>query len=158
LTGASARHAYVYEALRAGASGFVLKDDPPEQLLPAIRIVAGGDASSHPVGCQNSVRVGRNRRFTGVTRILAPHTIWRRCAEEITDEEIELEALAAIADTKPTLTAEIVSSFEEDTRRDSSAPVRERRQATGTPAAEWRATRPRLSRGRSQFQQKDDGL
>ena len=28
---------YVYEALRAGASGFVLKDDPPEQLIAAIR-------------------------------------------------------------------------------------------------------------------------
>jgi DNA-binding NarL/FixJ family response regulator len=33
---------YVYEALRAGASGFVLKDDPPEQLLAAIRLVAEG--------------------------------------------------------------------------------------------------------------------
>ena len=32
---------YVYEALSAGASGFVLKDDPPEQLLAAIRTVAG---------------------------------------------------------------------------------------------------------------------
>src|SRR3712207_2150396 len=31
---------YVYEALSAGASGFVLKDDPPEQLLAAIRTVA----------------------------------------------------------------------------------------------------------------------
>ena len=31
---------YVYEALRAGASGFVLKDDPPEQLIAAIRTVA----------------------------------------------------------------------------------------------------------------------
>ena len=39
---------YVYEALRAGASGFVLKDDPPEQLLGAIRIVAGGDALLSP--------------------------------------------------------------------------------------------------------------
>src|SRR4030095_5798985 len=28
---------YIYEALRAGASGFVLKDDPPEQLIAAIR-------------------------------------------------------------------------------------------------------------------------
>ena len=28
---------YVYEALRSGASGFVLKDDPPEQLIAAIR-------------------------------------------------------------------------------------------------------------------------
>jgi DNA-binding NarL/FixJ family response regulator len=39
---------YVYEALRAGASGFVLKDDPPEQLLAAIRTVAGGDALLSP--------------------------------------------------------------------------------------------------------------
>jgi DNA-binding NarL/FixJ family response regulator len=33
---------YVYEALRAGASGFVLKDDPPEQLMPPVRTVAAG--------------------------------------------------------------------------------------------------------------------
>jgi DNA-binding NarL/FixJ family response regulator len=39
---------YVYEALRAGASGFVLKDDPPEQLLAAIRVVARGDALLSP--------------------------------------------------------------------------------------------------------------
>jgi DNA-binding NarL/FixJ family response regulator len=34
---------YVYEALRAGASGFVLKDMPREQLVNAVRTVAGGD-------------------------------------------------------------------------------------------------------------------
>ena len=39
---------YIYEALRAGASGFVLKDDPPEQLLAAIRTVASGDALLSP--------------------------------------------------------------------------------------------------------------
>jgi DNA-binding NarL/FixJ family response regulator len=39
---------YVYEALRAGASGFVLKDDPPEQLLGAVRTVAAGDALLSP--------------------------------------------------------------------------------------------------------------
>lgn len=39
---------YIYEALRAGASGFVLKDDPPEQLLAAIRTVAAGDALLSP--------------------------------------------------------------------------------------------------------------
>ena len=38
----------VFEALRSGASGFVLKDTPPEQLLDAIRIVAGGDALLTP--------------------------------------------------------------------------------------------------------------
>jgi DNA-binding NarL/FixJ family response regulator len=40
---------YVYEALRAGASGFLLKDTPPEQLVDAIRVVAGGDALLSPV-------------------------------------------------------------------------------------------------------------
>jgi len=39
---------YIYEALRAGASGFVLKDDPPEQLIAAVRTVAAGDALLSP--------------------------------------------------------------------------------------------------------------
>jgi DNA-binding NarL/FixJ family response regulator len=39
---------YIFEALRAGASGFVLKDDPPEQLIAAIRTVADGDALLSP--------------------------------------------------------------------------------------------------------------
>jgi DNA-binding NarL/FixJ family response regulator len=39
---------YVYEALRIGASGFVLKDDPPEQLIGAIRTIAEGDALLSP--------------------------------------------------------------------------------------------------------------
>ena len=39
---------YVYEALRAGASGFLLKDVPPEQLAAGIRVVAAGDALLSP--------------------------------------------------------------------------------------------------------------
>jgi len=39
---------YVYEALRVGASGFVLKDDSPEQLIAAIRTVAAGEALLSP--------------------------------------------------------------------------------------------------------------
>jgi DNA-binding NarL/FixJ family response regulator len=39
---------YVYEGLRAGASGFLLKDTPPEQLVAAIHVVAGGDALLSP--------------------------------------------------------------------------------------------------------------
>jgi DNA-binding NarL/FixJ family response regulator len=40
--------AYVYDALRAGASGFMLKDAPPEQLLDAVRVIAAGDALLSP--------------------------------------------------------------------------------------------------------------
>lgn len=47
---------YVYEALRAGASGFVLKDDPPEQLLAAIRTVAAGDALLSPAVTKRVIR------------------------------------------------------------------------------------------------------
>jgi DNA-binding NarL/FixJ family response regulator len=39
---------YVYDALRAGASGFMLKDAPPEELLAAIEVVARGDALIAP--------------------------------------------------------------------------------------------------------------
>jgi DNA-binding NarL/FixJ family response regulator len=39
---------YVFDALRAGASGFMLKDAPPEDLLDAIRVVAGGSALLAP--------------------------------------------------------------------------------------------------------------
>jgi DNA-binding NarL/FixJ family response regulator len=39
---------YVFEALRAGASGFILKDSSPEQLLAAVRLIAAGDALLAP--------------------------------------------------------------------------------------------------------------
>lgn len=42
------RDLYVYEALKAGASGFMLKDSPPERLAAAIRVVAAGEATLAP--------------------------------------------------------------------------------------------------------------
>jgi DNA-binding NarL/FixJ family response regulator len=39
---------YVYEGLRAGASGFVLKDSPPSELVHAVRVVAGGEVLLSP--------------------------------------------------------------------------------------------------------------
>jgi DNA-binding NarL/FixJ family response regulator len=47
---------YVYEALRAGASGFVLKDDPPEQLIAAVRTVAAGEALLSPAITKRVIR------------------------------------------------------------------------------------------------------
>ena len=46
----------VYQALRDGASGFVLKDDPPEQLIAAVRTVAGGNALLSPAITKHVIR------------------------------------------------------------------------------------------------------
>ena len=66
---------YVYEALAAGASGFVLKDDPPEQLLAAIRTVAGGDALLSPTITKRVIE-----EFTRVPRPAPPDEV-----DELTD-------------------------------------------------------------------------
>ena len=56
---------YIYEALGAGASGFVLKDDPPEQLIAAIRTVAAGDALLSPAVTKRVIaRFARTRHPT----------------------------------------------------------------------------------------------
>ncbi len=46
---------YVYAALRAGASGFMLKDTSPEQLLEAIRVVAPGEALLAPTATRRLI-------------------------------------------------------------------------------------------------------
>ncbi len=61
---------YVYEALRAGASGFVLKDEPPEQLIAAIRIVAGGDALLSPAVTRRVIE-----QFTRLPRPVPPDEV-----------------------------------------------------------------------------------
>lgn len=70
---------YVYRALRAGASGFLLKDTPPEQLAPAIRTVVDGGALLDPV---------ITRRLIGrFTRSLAIDTAVARRLDALTDRE-----------------------------------------------------------------------
>jgi DNA-binding NarL/FixJ family response regulator len=61
---------YVYEALRAGASGFVLKDDPPEQLIAAIRTIAGGEALLSPAVTRRVIQ-----QFTRVHRQAPPKAV-----------------------------------------------------------------------------------
>ena len=70
---------YVFQALQAGASGFVLKDIPPEQLAPAIRTVFDGGALLDP---------GITRRLIGrFTRDLASDTQASRRLATLTDRE-----------------------------------------------------------------------
>jgi DNA-binding NarL/FixJ family response regulator len=76
---------YVYEALRAGASGFVLKDDPPEQLLSAIRTVAGGEALLSPAITRRVIE-----QFTRVPRPAPPPQL-----DELTERELEVLRLVA---------------------------------------------------------------
>jgi len=76
---------YVYEALRAGASGFVLKDDPPEQLLVAIRTVAGGEALLSPAITRRVIE-----QFTRIPRPAPPPQL-----EELTERELEVLRLVA---------------------------------------------------------------
>ena len=79
---------YVFAALRAGASGFLLKDTPPADLLAAIRVVAAGDALLAP---------GVTRRliaeFTG-----RPEPAQRPAAalEEVTEREREVLTLIGL--------------------------------------------------------------
>jgi DNA-binding NarL/FixJ family response regulator len=76
---------YVYEALRAGASGFVLKDDPPEQLLAAIRTVAAGDALLSPAVTKRVIK-----QFTRIPRPAPPKEFG-----ELTGREQEILRLIA---------------------------------------------------------------
>jgi DNA-binding NarL/FixJ family response regulator len=78
---------YVYEALRAGASGFLLKDTPPEQLVDAIRVVAGGDALLAPSVTRRVIE-----EFVAGKR---PATAPPRGLDELTAREAEVLGLVA---------------------------------------------------------------
>jgi DNA-binding NarL/FixJ family response regulator len=66
---------YVYDALRSGASGFLLKDTAPAQLLEAIRVVAGGEALLAPSITRRLISEFAARPNPGTSvRVLAPLT------------------------------------------------------------------------------------
>jgi DNA-binding NarL/FixJ family response regulator len=56
---------YVYDALRAGASGFLLKDVPPEQLVDGIRAVVSGESLLAPAITRRMIEVYLDRRAAG---------------------------------------------------------------------------------------------
>ena len=76
---------YVHAALRAGASGFLLKDTPPEQLVEAIRTVATGDAVVAPSVTRRLIEA-----FTKGAALTTPPEL-----AELTDREMEVLHLVA---------------------------------------------------------------
>ena len=79
---------YVYEALRSGASGFLLKDTPPEQLVQAITVVAEGEALLAPSITKRLIE--EFVRTGGTTQTEPPPGI-----QELTSRELEVLRLIA---------------------------------------------------------------
>jgi len=73
---------YVYDALRAGASGFMLKDAPPEEIVAAVRIVASGEALLAPAVTRAVVeeftRISPRAALAGVPRAVGELTARER--------------------------------------------------------------------------------
>ncbi|MEW2137538.1 response regulator transcription factor [Streptomyces sp. NPDC005409] len=78
---------YVYEALRAGASGFLLKDASADQLAEAVRVVAAGEALLSP----NITK----RLITEFSRLGAPRAPSRARIDALTERETEVLSLVA---------------------------------------------------------------
>ena len=76
---------YVFEALRAGASGFVLKDDSPEQLIAAIRTVADGAALLSPTITRRVIQ-----KFARMSRPAPPKQL-----DELSERERDVFRLMA---------------------------------------------------------------
>jgi DNA-binding NarL/FixJ family response regulator len=90
---------YLYEALRAGTSGFLLKVSPPEQLIGAIRTVAAGNALIDPAVTRRVIEAFGRRATTS-----PPPASY----EELTAREREVLALLARGRSNAEIAAELI--------------------------------------------------
>ena len=97
---------YVFEALRAGASGFLGKGAEADELLAAIRTVSRGDALLSPVATRTLIS-----QFLAAPRTPdAQHEQARRLLVELTEREREITALVATGLSNDEIAAQLVLS------------------------------------------------
>jgi DNA-binding NarL/FixJ family response regulator len=95
------RDEYIYEALRIGASGFLLKDTPADRLIDAVRVAAGGDALLAP-----SITRRLIEQFTHAARP-SPSAVPERLGD-LTARELEVLRLVARGLSNAEIAGELV--------------------------------------------------